>query len=82
MSDNLDYKIILEEILAEIRPYTRRGKVAAYIPELGKISPDKLGLRFAPRGEIPITLATHLSDFRSKVCGIDYRDLGTVDYEQ
>jgi glutaminase len=39
-----DYQEILEVIHAEVRPLLRRGKVASYIPELSKVSPDQFGM--------------------------------------
>lgn len=35
---------LLDEIHAALRSRTREGRVADYIPELGRVSPDKLGL--------------------------------------
>jgi glutaminase len=39
-----DYQEILETIHAEVRPLLRKGKVAGYIPELSKVSPDQFGM--------------------------------------
>ncbi len=38
---------ILDEVHDALRSRTREGKVADYIPQLGRISPDKLGLAVA-----------------------------------
>lgn len=35
---------LLENILAQVRPLARRGKVADYIPALAEVSADKLGI--------------------------------------
>ena len=35
---------LLEEILQQVRPLTRQGKVADYIPALAQVSPDYLGI--------------------------------------
>lgn len=35
---------LLEQLLAECRPYTGQGRVADYIPELAKADPDALGI--------------------------------------
>ena len=39
-----DYQHILESIHAEVQPLLRKGKVASYIPELSKVSPDHFGM--------------------------------------
>jgi glutaminase len=41
---SVDYQEILEVIHAEVRPLLRKGKVASYIPELSKVSPDQFGM--------------------------------------
>ncbi|MDU3077939.1 MAG: glutaminase, partial [Mixta calida] len=35
---------LLEEILHQVRPLTRQGKVADYIPALAQVEPDALGI--------------------------------------
>ncbi|TAJ15169.1 glutaminase [Marinilabiliaceae bacterium JC017] len=40
----MDYQSIIEEIYKEVFPLTNSGKVADYIPELGKIDPSQLGI--------------------------------------
>ena len=40
----MDYKTILENVYASVRPYSSVGKVADYIPELAKVNPDKFGI--------------------------------------
>jgi glutaminase len=40
----LDYQKILQEITTEITPFYGSGKVADYIPELGKVNPRQFGL--------------------------------------
>ena len=35
---------LLNEILDEVRPLMGHGKVANYIPALGEVSPDQLGI--------------------------------------
>lgn len=40
----MDYQLILEEIYEEIKPYLALGKVADYIPELKKVSPDNFAM--------------------------------------
>jgi len=40
----MDYKQILTTIEDEVQPYIGEGKVADYIPALGKISPAKFGM--------------------------------------
>jgi glutaminase len=40
----MDLQSILSEIQEEVKPFKEEGKVADYIPELGKISPDKYGV--------------------------------------
>ena len=35
---------LLEQLLADCRPYTRQGRLASYIPELTKANPDDLGV--------------------------------------
>lgn len=42
--DNQDYQALLEYIERAVKPCFRRGKVADYIPELGKVSGDKFGM--------------------------------------
>ncbi|MGL5653685.1 MAG: glutaminase B [Vibrio sp.] len=44
---------ILASIVEEVRPLTRQGKVADYIPALGKVSRDKLAIAvFTNQGEV------------------------------
>lgn len=40
----MNYSRILHEIAAEITPFRQEGRVAAYIPELAKVHPDKFGI--------------------------------------
>ncbi len=40
----MDYQSILREIESEVRDEPKWGKVASYIPELGNIDPNKLGM--------------------------------------
>ncbi len=40
----MDFKAILEEIVAETTAYQDKGKVADYIPELERVSPDQFGI--------------------------------------
>ncbi|MDU4094804.1 MAG: glutaminase B [Pantoea sp.] len=40
---------LLEEILQQVRPLTRQGKVADYIPALAQVSPDYLGIAVLTR---------------------------------
>jgi glutaminase len=40
----MDYEKIITEIASEVRPLYGQGKVADYIPELGKVSPEQFGL--------------------------------------
>ncbi len=40
----MDYPKILEEITAETKSLFGKGKVATYIPELGKVAPEQFGL--------------------------------------
>ncbi len=43
---------LLEEIISEVRPLTRQGKVADYIPALADVEPDQLGIAICtPGGE-------------------------------
>jgi glutaminase len=39
-----DYQSILNTIQREVQPLLRQGKVASYIPELSKVSPDHFGM--------------------------------------
>jgi len=39
----MDIQLILDEIHTEIRPLLLQGRVASYIPELAKVSPEKFG---------------------------------------
>ena len=34
----------LEQLLDQVKPYTKKGKLATYIPELGNANPDDLGI--------------------------------------
>jgi glutaminase len=48
-----DYTPILQQVLEEVRPLTLQGKVAAYIPELGRADRNKLGIAlYLPDGRI------------------------------
>ncbi|WP_206601397.1 glutaminase A [Indiicoccus explosivorum] len=40
----------LEEVLEKSRPYTKEGRVASYIPELGEADPDTLGIALTECG--------------------------------
>ena len=40
----MDYQSILREIESEVKDEPKSGKVASYIPELGNIEPNKLGM--------------------------------------
>jgi glutaminase len=40
----MNYEKIITEIASEVRPLYGQGKVADYIPELGKVSPEQFGL--------------------------------------
>ncbi len=40
----MDYQNAINEIFEEIKPIIPKGKVADYIPELAKITPDKFGI--------------------------------------
>ena len=40
----MDYQQILEDIAAETLPLLGKGKVASYIPELGKVAPGQFGI--------------------------------------
>ena len=40
----MDYRQLLDEILAEVQPQFGRGKVADYIPALARVAPDKFGM--------------------------------------
>lgn len=40
----MPFQDILNEIKNEIEPFRTKGKVASYIPELAKVSPDKYGV--------------------------------------
>lgn len=44
MDTALNFNPILEQVLEEVRPLTLQGKVANYIPELGHIDRNKLGI--------------------------------------
>lgn len=35
---------LLNDLVEEFRPYSKQGKVASYIPELGKANPEQLGI--------------------------------------
>lgn len=34
----------LQQLLEQVKPYTKKGKLATYIPELGNANPDDLGI--------------------------------------
>ncbi len=40
----MEYQKILDEIAVEVKPLLKQGKVADYIPELAKVSPNKFGM--------------------------------------
>lgn len=41
---SLDYQHVLDTIQAEVQPLLGQGKVASYIPELSKVSPERFGM--------------------------------------
>ncbi|MEZ4491961.1 MAG: glutaminase [Dehalococcoidia bacterium] len=45
-----DYQPIIEGIVADIRPELRSGRVATYIPELARVSPDHFGIAVSTPG--------------------------------
>lgn len=44
MINNIDYQKIFREIVAEFKDTDDCGEIATYIPELGKVDPNKLGI--------------------------------------
>jgi glutaminase len=40
----MDYKAVLDEIYTEVTPYLNDGKVADYIPALGKVNPNQFAM--------------------------------------
>ena len=42
--EETDYTTLLEEIYQEILPLIGKGKVADYIPELGRVNPNQFGM--------------------------------------
>jgi glutaminase len=44
ITEEIDYTTLLEEIYQEITPLIGKGKVADYIPELGRVAPDQFGM--------------------------------------
>lgn len=40
----MNYQNILTQIQEEVRPFSHKGKVASYIPELAKVPPEKYGV--------------------------------------
>lgn len=52
MEERFDLDKELGAILDECRPYTKKGRVASYIPELAKADPSRLGVYvISPEGE-------------------------------
>lgn len=47
MKNNIDYQQIFYEIAAELEGIDDCGKVASYIPELGLVDPEKMGIHLA-----------------------------------
>ncbi|GFR38232.1 glutaminase [Insulibacter thermoxylanivorax] len=45
----------LQEMLEKARPFAKQGKVADYIPELAKASPETLGVTVMPIGQAPLS---------------------------
>lgn len=43
----MDYSKIISDIYEEVKPYLGKGKVADYIPALGKVDPNKYGIAIA-----------------------------------
>jgi glutaminase len=41
---SLDYQHVLDTIQSEVQPLLGQGKVAGYIPELSKVSPERFGM--------------------------------------
>jgi glutaminase len=44
LNNGIDYQSLLAEIVAEVQALEDCGVVASYIPELGNVDPDKLGI--------------------------------------
>ena len=44
LMNGTDYQALLAEIVTEVQAFEDCGVVASYIPELGNVDPDKLGI--------------------------------------
>lgn len=44
IGQNTDYKQILSDIYAEVKPYRKAGRQANYIPALARVNPDQFGM--------------------------------------
>ena len=49
----------LQQLLEQVKPYTKKGKLATYIPELGNANPDDLGIAIFIKKQNTSMLATH-----------------------
>lgn len=52
MTNNINYQKIFGEIVSKFKDSDDCGEVATYIPELGKVDPDKLGIHLTTVGGI------------------------------
>ena len=51
MTNTIDYQQIFREIASEFKDFDDCGKVASYIPELGKVDPEKMGIHLTTTQE-------------------------------
>ena len=49
----------LQQLLEQVKPYTKKGKLATYIPELGNANPDDLGIAIFHKKQNISMQATH-----------------------
>lgn len=59
----MNYKEILERVMAKVKPGENIGHLANYIPELGKVNPDKLGVHLSTVNNFDFGIGDNLEKF-------------------
>lgn len=55
----MNYKEVLEKVMGRVRAEENLGRLATYIPELGNVNPEKLGVHLATVNNFDLGLGNH-----------------------
>ncbi|AWV99195.1 glutaminase [Arcticibacterium luteifluviistationis] len=59
----MNYKEILDRVMAVVKPEENIGHLANYIPELGKVNPNKLGVHLSTTNNFDLGIGDNLEKF-------------------